>query len=206
VDVAAAALGGTLTFRRPVVVAAPSEEPPETEPVALPPELLLETWWSGVPAVTSELVGRVAELRRRAPEQHARLLAAQTAASERAALALRAGNARELVAAFGEQRRALRKLGEGASVAIVSPGCEALGALAEQSGGTVWPAGAGGGDVVLYAGLSPSSVAFRELAAQHGHRRILLSPGARGVHAAFEGGDVGAGRPGSGAGNTGALA
>jgi phosphomevalonate kinase len=83
VDVAAAALGGTLTFRRPPGV--PREEPPETEPVALPPELLLETWWSGVPAVTSELVGRVAELRRVAPEQHARLVAAQAAASERAA-------------------------------------------------------------------------------------------------------------------------
>jgi phosphomevalonate kinase len=203
VDVAAAALGGTLTFRRPFgVTGAASETPPETEPVALPPELVLEAWWSGVPAVTSELVARVAELRREDPEQHGRLLAAQADASERAALALRAGDARALIAAFAEQRRALQELGQAASVAIVSPGCEALGALAELSGGAAWPAGAGGGDVILYAGLAPSSASFRELAARHGHRHLLLLPGARGVHAEFDGGPLEEGRTGSGADNT----
>jgi phosphomevalonate kinase len=198
VDVAASALGGTLTFRCRL---GEDAELPKADPVVLPPALVLEAWWSGVPAVTSELVARVAELRRAAPDRHARLLAAQSAASERGALALRAGDARGLIAAFAEQRQALRQLGEGASVEIVSAGCEALGALAERSGGTAWPAGAGGGDVILYAGLAASPTSFRELAAQHGHRRLLLSPGARGVHAVLDGGDPEAERPGASAGN-----
>jgi phosphomevalonate kinase len=207
VDVAAAALGGTLTFRRPGgVTAAASPEPPETAPVALPPGLHVETWWSGVPAVTSELVARVAELRRSDPARHARLLATQAAASERAALSLRSGDALALIEAWAEQRRALRALGEGASVPIVTAACEELGALAERAHGTAWPAGAGGGDVILYAGLVPSPPAFRALAAQERHRRIPLSPGARGVHVRLDGGDAGPRHPGSGAGKKATLA
>jgi phosphomevalonate kinase len=200
VDVAAAALGGTLTFRRPGGVTAASGELPETAPVRLPSTLTLETGWSGVPAVTSVLVARVAELERADPSRHARLLGAQAAAAERAAAALTAGDAPGLLRAFAEQRQALRALGEGAGVAIVTAGCEALGAAAEQGGGTAWPAGAGGGDVIMYAGLAPSPPAFRELAAQHGHRLVPLSPGARGVHAASAGEGSGAGRPGAHAG------
>jgi hypothetical protein len=62
---------------------------------------------------------------------------------------------------------------------------------AERTGGTAWPAGAGGGDVLLYAGRGPSAPPFRELARRHGHRLLALSLDARGVHR-FEGGDPGA--------------
>jgi phosphomevalonate kinase len=182
VDVAAAALGGTLTFRRPRGVAAGAPVLPETHGVGLPPGLTFETWWSGVPAITSELVARVAELRRREPSLHDRLMAAQAAASERAARAFAAASSPDLVAAFAEQRRALKALGEGAGASIVTPACEALGVEAERSRGAAWPAGAGGGDVVVYAGPGPSSAAFRELAGRLGHRLVPLSLGARGVH------------------------
>jgi phosphomevalonate kinase len=182
VDVAAAALGGTLTFRRPGGLAAGGNAAPETHRVSLPPGLTFETWWSGMPAVTSELVARVAELRSRDAGRHDRLLAAQAEASERAAAAFASASPSELVAACAEQRRALRALGEAAGVAIVTAACDALGAEAERTSGTAWPAGAGGGDVVVYAGLAPSVPAFRELAARHGHRLVPLSLGARGVH------------------------
>jgi phosphomevalonate kinase len=188
VDVAAAAFGGTLTFRRARAVAAATSERPVVGTVTLPPALTLEAWWSGVPAVTSELVARVAELGRADPAWHARLLGAQAAASERAAAAFGAGDADELVAAFSAQRGALRSLGTAARVAIVTLACEELGIEAERTGGTVWPAGAGGGDVVLYAGRSPSSGAFREVAGARGHRLVELSFGARGVHPWSEGG------------------
>jgi mevalonate kinase len=171
---------------------ATSGERPETAAVALPSALTFETWWSGVPAVTSELVARVAELGRAEPARHAALLGAQASASERAAAAFAAGDGAELLVAFSEQRRALRALGEAAGVAIVTAACHALGVEAERSGGTAWPAGAGGGDVLLYAGPGPSSLAFRELAGRHGHRRVSLSLGARGVHRWFDDGKKGA--------------
>jgi phosphomevalonate kinase len=188
VDIAAAAFGGTLTFRRAGGVKVAMNEPPVVGTVELPPALTLEAWWSGVPAVTSELVTRVAELGRTDPACHARILEGQAAASERAAVAFGTGNAAELVAAFSAQRSALRSLGTAAGVAIVTLACEELGIEAERTGGTVWPAGAGGGDVVLYAGPGPSSGAFREVAGARGHRLLGLSLGARGVHPWFEGG------------------
>jgi phosphomevalonate kinase len=184
VDVAAAAFGATLTFRR----VSGSEGRPAIGMVTFPPGLTLEAWWSGVPAVTSELVARVAELSRTDPLRHARLLDAQAAASERAAAAFGAGDTAELIAAFSAQRRALRSLGQGAGVAIVTASCDELGTKAERTGGTVWPAGAGGGDVLVYAGAAPSSGAFRELARARGHRLLGLSLGARGVHSWAEGG------------------
>ena len=179
VDVAAAARGGTLLYTR-------GPEQPELRSVALPPELHVETWWSGEPAVTSTLVGTVRALAASEPLLHGRLLGAQTEASSEAGRAVSQGDAGRFVAALAAQRRALRALGAAAGAKIVTDAAEALAAEAELERGTALPSGAGGGDVLIFVGLAPSSLRFRELAARLNHRWVPLSLGARGVHAVGE--------------------
>jgi phosphomevalonate kinase len=175
VDVAAAAYGGTLLFRR----AAPTH----AESVPLPAAVHVETFWSGAEASTSALVSRVFSLQERDAAAFSRLLGAQAAAAEAAERALRAGDGAGLVAALAAQRHALTELGSAAGVAIVTPSARVLAGAAEREQATALPAGAGGGDVLIFAGRSESSDGFRELAEQHGYLRLELRLGARGVHA-----------------------
>ena len=175
VDVAAAAHGGTLVYR--LTLAAPG-----ITRVTLPRELVIETWWSGRPATTSELVRRVRELRARDADAYDALLGAQGDAARRAERAVTNGEAAGFVAALHAQRAALSALGRVAGVEIVTPAAERLANAAAPA--CVLPAGAGGGDILLHVGFEPSVAPFRELAATLGHRLLPLALGARGVHAA----------------------
>ncbi|HTQ07295.1 MAG TPA: hypothetical protein VMI54_25740 [Polyangiaceae bacterium] len=174
VDVAAAAYGGTLSYR-----ITPHE--PTVTRVTLPRAVVVETWWSGRPAATSDFVGRVRALRERDPEDYATLMDAQSSAALRAERAVSTGDAVGFVSALHAQRAALAALGRVAGVPIVTPEAERLASRAAPA--AVLPAGAGGGDVLLHVGFEPSAPEFRELAASLGHRLLALVLGARGVHA-----------------------
>lgn len=179
IDVAAASRGGILVYTLGAAA-------PELRSVTLPAGIQIETWWSGEPAVTSSLVGQVRALAARDASRHAALLGAQADASHAAVRALTAGDAAAFVAALSAQCRALRALGEAAGADIVTSSAARLAAEAEQGGGAALPSGAGGGDVLIFVGLAPSSPRFRELAARHSHRLVPLALGARGVHAVSE--------------------
>jgi phosphomevalonate kinase len=175
VDVAAAAYGGTFSYRLAL-------REPSVVRIELPRELVIETWWSGHAATTSDFVRRVRELGERDPEAQLELLGAQRDASERAENALLRGDATAFLSALHGQRAALGALGRVAGVPIITEEAARLGAVAAPA--AVLPAGAGGGDVLLHVGLEPSTEPFRTLAAELGHRLLPLSLGARGVHAA----------------------
>ncbi len=175
VDVAAAAYGGTLSYRLAL-------REPAVVRIELPRELVIETWWSGHAATTSDFVRRVRELGERDPEAQLELIGAQRDASERAENALLRGDATGFLAALHGQRAALGALGRVAGVPIITEEAARLAAVASPA--AVLPAGAGGGDVLLHVGLEPSTEPFRTLAATLGHRLLPLSIGARGVHAA----------------------
>jgi phosphomevalonate kinase len=175
VDVAASAFGGTIAFRR-------GSERPEALAVKLPVELVLEVWWSGRPASTSELVGRVTALRERARSRYVKLIDAQAAASLDAELALGRGDAPGFLRSLDQQRQALDALGRGAGAPIVDDAARALGDAAAALGGAALPAGAGGGDVLVFAGLAPSPPEFGALARGSGYEKLELALGARGVH------------------------
>lgn len=179
IDVAAAARGGTLIYRRGM-------ELPELRSVSLPATIQIETWWSGEPASTASLVGQVRALAARESARYAELLAAQVAASSAAERAVAAGDAVGFIAALAAQGRALRALGEAAAANIVTASAALLAAEAEKERGAALPSGAGGGDVLIFVGLAPSSSRFRELAARQSHRLVPLALGARGVHAVVE--------------------
>jgi phosphomevalonate kinase len=176
VDVAASAFGGTIAFRR-------GAEHPEALAVSLPAELVVEVWWSGRPASTSELIGRVRALRERARARYVRLIDAQAAAALDAEVALGRADGAAFVRALDAQRQALDALGTAAGAPIVDEAARALGdAAAALGGGAALPAGAGGGDVLVYAGFGPSPPEFAALARRSGFERLELALGARGVH------------------------
>jgi phosphomevalonate kinase len=179
VDVVAAARGGTLVFRR--------DAPAQAEALPLPGDLVIETWWSGAEASTAALVARVFALKTRDPSAFGRWLGAQRDAALAAEASLRSRSTDELVQALAAQRRALAALGDAAGVPIVTEAARALADRAEAQGAAALPAGAGGGDALIYAGRSASGPAFRELATRHGHRLLALALGARGVHVSAKG-------------------
>jgi phosphomevalonate kinase len=175
VDVAASAFGGTIAFRR-------GGERPEALAVKLPANLVVEVWWSGRPASTSELIGRVHALRERARARYVRLIDAQAAASLDAEVALGRGDGVAFVRALDAQRQALDALGTAAGAPIVDAAARALGDAAAALGGAALPAGAGGGDVLVFAGFGASPPEFAALARRSGYDKLELALGARGVH------------------------
>src|SRR5581483_2451210 len=83
----------------------------------------------------------------REPARYDGLLAPVREAAERFVEALASRNARETIAALRAAGMALTRLGEGASVPIVTPPFARAAAIAEELGGGAKPSGAGGGDV-----------------------------------------------------------
>jgi phosphomevalonate kinase len=165
VDVAASTFGGTLVYRL-------DDAGPQISPVALPGGLHFEVWTCPTSASTRELLAAVARLAERAPEEHARWLGAQAAAASAAALSVQRPDPAGLLAALIGQQRALSGLGRAAGVPIVTPELSQLGPLAEREGGVLLPAGAGGGDIALFVGVTPSSPELR-VALQNGAHRLL---------------------------------
>lgn len=184
IDVAASIWGGTLLLRRS------AEGRLDVQQVELPPDLVVETWSSGVSASTSELLASVARLRARAPSDYTCVMKSLIAAAEAAARAVEAQQTQELVAALDAQRLGLAQLGRAAEADIITPAVARLADLARAHGAAVLPSGAGGGDIVLWAGTRASPTEFRTLAAVLQHRLVPLELHARGVYVAH--GEVGA--------------
>lgn len=174
VDVAASTFGGTLCYRL-----APAS--PSLVPLALPPQLTLEIWTCPVSASTRQLLEAVAQLEQREPARHQQLLGEQGAAAERAVQAVQQGDAPGLIAALRAQHRALDALGRAAGVPIVTPALCDLAPAAEAQGGVLLPAGAGGGDIALFAGVASSTPALRAALAAQAHQRLRVELAAAGV-------------------------
>jgi phosphomevalonate kinase len=171
VDVASSCFGGTLSYR--VTAGAP-----ELRHVELPPLLVLEVWVCPTSASTRDLIAAVnaLEVAKRQP-----LLAAQADAAMQAEAALDARDAGAFVAALAKQHHALAALGAAAGVPIVTPELAQLRRLAEEQGGALLPAGAGGGDIAIFVGLAPSSAALRSGLSAGSHQRLDVPLAVAGV-------------------------
>jgi phosphomevalonate kinase len=176
IDVAASAFGGTLIARH-------HGEKLGVRALALPPELQLTVWFSGVPASTAALLKQVQRLRACDEQLYRRAIAAQIAGSERALYAAERADASALVAALALQETALAELGVAAGASIVTAEVAELAELARREQAALLPAGAGGGDIAVFAGTKPPSLALTQRAEALGHRRLSLGFAARGVHA-----------------------
>jgi phosphomevalonate kinase len=176
VDVAASAHGGVLAARR-------TPAGLELLPVSLPSGLHFEVWACSVAASTAVFLARIAEFAARDPLLHRARIAAQAAAAEAALDAAQRGHAADFISAIARQVATLSALGESAGVGIVTPELSELATLAAAHGAAFLPAGAGGGDVAYYVGLTPPPPAFGVRAPALGLSRVALGFGARGVHA-----------------------
>jgi phosphomevalonate kinase len=176
IDVASSTFGGMLLYRL-------GPGAPHIARVTLPPQLALEVWVCPSSASTPELIGKVTALAARSPELHASCLGAQASASAAAESAVLAGDAQGLLAALAGQYRALLELGQRAEAPIVTPELAASAPLAEQEGGVLLPAGAGGGDIALFVGQTRSSQGLRRALEQSGHRLLAAGLAARGASA-----------------------
>jgi phosphomevalonate kinase len=184
VDVAASSFGGTLVYRLEGATS-------RLAAVTLPEDLSFEVWTCPTSASTRDLLAAVAELAKRAPERHAHWLGAQSAAANAAASSIQRAGAPGFVAALVAQQRALSGLGIAAGVPIVTPELTELGPLAEQEGGVLLPAGAGGGDIALFVGVAPSSPELRRALDTRTHRLLETDLSAPGVEAEPGGDEAG---------------
>jgi phosphomevalonate kinase len=184
VDVAASVYGGVLRYVLPAggpvgdAFAGPAVS---IASAALPEGLVIEAFWSGASARTSDLRARVDALRERNPDEHAARLRDLGDAAERA---VRATELRDL-GAFLEAGRAtalaLHALGQAADAPIVPQPFSELGRVATAEGGVFFPSGAGGGDVAVYLGRAAPSETFLSRAYLFGMRPLSIAIDRRGV-------------------------
>jgi phosphomevalonate kinase len=175
VDVAASAHGGVLAARR-------RESALELSQVSLPPDLQFEVWACNAAASTAAFLARIAELATRDPALHRALIGAQADAAQAALDAVQRGHAADFVSAIARQVTTLSALGAAAGARIVTPELGELAELAAERGSAFLPAGAGGGDVAYYVGLTPAPAELGVRARELGLSRVELRLGARGVH------------------------
>lgn len=174
-DVAASAHGGTVAVRR-------VGGDLRIEGLGGSP-LVFAVFASERSASTREMLKSVMALSARAPRRFATLMEPLKSAAERAGAAYESGARESFLAALLEQGKLLGMLGKAAGIPIVTEQVAALAPAAETEGAALLPSGAGGGDVILFAGSQPPSAAFENTAKRAGLARLVLALGARGVHA-----------------------
>ena len=133
-DVAAAARGGVLEFRRDGARVAVTTR-------ALPRGLHLLVGWSGEGGATDPMLRRFA-----AGSGEPRSLRELSAAAERAAAAVERGDGAALLDAVASTADLLARLGNEVGIPIVTPALARLVAAARRVGAAAKPSGAGGGD------------------------------------------------------------
>ncbi|POM23587.1 mevalonate kinase [Actinomadura rubteroloni] len=160
-DVAAAVFGGWLFYCSPdrarspalrdVAAAGVSAALGETwhglvvRPLRPPPDTRLEVGWTGRPASTHRMVGRIDRERRRA-HGFEEFTAASAGCVSRLAASLERGHIERTQQEIRRARDLLRDLDAALSLGWMTPRLHALCAAAEAIGAAAKPSGAGGGD------------------------------------------------------------
>ncbi len=172
VDVAASTFGGVLHYTLGSV-----------EPVKLPRGVTVTAFFSGTSARTSALRERVDALKARDPNEHGARMSLLREIAIGAHRAARSNDAVTFVAAVASTGEGLTALGIAADAPIVPPAFVDLGARAKSEGAAFIPSGAGGGDVGIFVGPTPSA-SFTDAARAAGMTLLTLAVESRGVHVA----------------------
>ena len=144
-DVAAAARGGVVEFRRSAGQLAIAAR-------QVPPGLHLVVGWTGVSVPTDPLLKRFTAY---AARHEPPALGALCAVAERAAAAAAASDASGFGEAVAETAKLLARLGEETGIPIVTPPLVRLVDAAQRLGAVAKPSGAGGGDCGIAFATSP---------------------------------------------------
>jgi len=176
IDVIASCFGGTRVTQRANGVMTHA-------PVTLPLDVHIEVWSAPNAQSTHQMLTSLLTFQSSQPAPYAQRIAEQAAAAEQAFHAAEVGDNRQFVSALARQEAALDGLGRDAAIPIVTQELRQLAAKAAKESAAVLPAGAGGGDVAIFAGLQAPSEELRNLMVRLRHDRLQVSLGARGVHA-----------------------
>lgn len=189
-DVAASVYGGTLAYQL-TEPQAPFQSigPPMDDaraglsarlrPFSWPDGARVEAIWTGRPASSSELIGRVEVAWADRPELvRGALLEIDRVARAAASLS---HDADALVSIVQEGEEAMRRLGAATGAPIVTPLHETLSAHATIHGARAKPSGAGGGDFSLLVGSRDLDWAALLATLPHGCHALDISIGARGA-------------------------
>jgi len=183
VDVLASALGGVVRAAFPQGLDGDGEIDAHPGFGAMPWAVL----WSGRPARTSVMIGRVDALRTSEPAVFEAVLDAIEAATRALDGALRAQDTKGAVRAVAAHHAAMAELGERAGAPVVTDAMRRLAARAEPLGAAVKPSGAGGGDVVIAVAQDARALgALVEGAAADGFSAVPMAMDGRGVDRATE--------------------
>lgn len=174
-DVAAAALGGVVRFRRDGDEVAAAVTP-------WPDGLHVRVIWTGVPARTSDLVARVRELEGRDRGVFDARMQALGEVAARLVDAFEAARPADVVDAAIAHHAAMAALGAAADAPIVEARLDAVARLARELGGGAKPSGAGGGDVALGFFVEATAAdRFARACRAEGHAPLDLELGTEGV-------------------------
>ena len=175
-DVAAASLGGFVRFQLEGGALA------EARRVSFPKAVTTRIVWTGKEARTSTFVRAVREFEARDAKAYGLIRDRLTEQASQFADAIEQGDTSTIVSAAGGYGRAMGELGEAAGVSILTPELKQIAELAERSGGSAKPSGAGGGDVAIAFFTSETDAASFEAACKKAALEPLdLSLGAPGV-------------------------
>jgi mevalonate kinase len=128
------------------------------------------------------MLSRVNDLAQSRPTEHEHLITELSTAAEAAVEAVNEGDSEALLQSLATQRDGLADLGVAAGIPIVTKAVQTLARRAEQSQAVVLPAGAGGGDVVLYVGYSPPDKSMLRFAEELDHRPLGANIHARALY------------------------
>ncbi|GAA0430648.1 phosphomevalonate kinase [Lentibacillus halophilus] len=115
-------------------------------PIDLPEDIHMCIGWTGSPASTSELVGKISTLKRSCPAVYNDFLSNSQQAVTTFLHGFQTGESASVIEGIRQNRNALESLGKNADTAIETPTLTTLCDLAEAFGGAGKPSGAGGGD------------------------------------------------------------
>ncbi|MDR3416762.1 MAG: hypothetical protein P4L83_11300 [Nevskia sp.] len=184
VDVAAALIGGVISYRL-----LEGGTQPRFEPVNWPEQVHSRFVWTGRSASTSNFLERLAQWRRGGHgAEYASRMEQLGAISGAAAAALVQGRGADFVASATAYAGALREFGAACGLEIFSPEHLQLTAIAAESGICYKPCGAGGGDFGVLFALEPDRLArVEQRVAAAGFRCVPLAADEQGLHLEYIG-------------------
>jgi phosphomevalonate kinase len=175
IDVCASTLGGVLICR------IAEEGPPSTAPITLPAGLFLAAFRCPESSSTARLLGGVRALRAADRARYDQLSSGALDGANEVAAALRTGDLQGVLRGLRSQVMAMRALGDETLAPILPPYLRSLDDAREDPETVIFQAGAGGGDVALYAGREPPTQRLWREAAALGLAPLTLSYGVAGV-------------------------
>ncbi|MGB0680541.1 MAG: hypothetical protein ACPGUV_12845, partial [Polyangiales bacterium] len=147
VDVAAAALGGILAFRRVGRGADDIEVTPLDTTWLNDGRLHIRVTWTGIEVRTSDFLARLRQWQAENAAAFASHMTALRQSATRFKAAFAAADVAGVIAAAADYGHAMARLGEAANLPIVEERLRQMAHIATAHGGAAKPSGAGGGDV-----------------------------------------------------------